>query len=296
MLFGVSSWGTFLPEDQISPLASLTFGNSNITESEFNQEINRISNIYAPIISANGGKLNMSGDWKSEKINAAARQMFGSWQVVITGGLARRPELTLDAMTLILCHELGHHLGGFAFAPATPIPIPVPGADAWAANEGQSDYYATHVCAHNVWGNDLERNAEFRNTTSVEIKSYCDSVWSNTDEQNLCYRNLTAAESVAFTMAALKKDATQPSFETPDQSVTDKTNNKHPATQCRMDTSFQGALCLANFDESIIPGKKAAGGVDSVEAEREALSNSCSSITGFDIGQRPACWFKSRVN
>jgi hypothetical protein len=86
-----------------------------------------------------------------------------------------------------------------------------------------------------------------------------------------------------------------PSFDTPDTSTVDKTISKHPAVQCRMDTSLQGALCTASFDDGLIPGKGMPGGVHGEEAEIQAYQNSCAPYSGFDIGSRPACWFKHRL-
>lgn len=290
------AFATFLPQDQIAPLHLLPKGESNITEEQFNENIRYISEVYEPIVKKHGARLRITGQWSSNQINAAARQAFGIWDVVFTGGLARRPEMSSDGMMLILCHEMGHHLGGFSMAPgvSSPIPIPVP-TGAWASNEGQSDYYATHVCSHKVWGSQLVENAKFRQSAPANIKSHCDGIWQNTDEQNLCYRSLVAAKAISYTMAVLKKDPTMPSFESPDSSKSNETNHKHPETQCRMDTSFQGALCIADFNSDIIPGKNVADGVDSIAAEREAMENSCSNITGLQVGQRPACWFKSRL-
>ncbi|MEZ4742673.1 MAG: hypothetical protein R3B45_09530 [Bdellovibrionota bacterium] len=34
----------------------------------------------------------------------------GRWAVHLTGWLARHSDLTLDAIDLMLCHELGHHV------------------------------------------------------------------------------------------------------------------------------------------------------------------------------------------
>ena len=290
-----SAFATFLPENEIAALELLPKGQPNITEEQFNENIRYISEIYSPIVSKHGARLRITGQWKSDTINAAARQMFGVWDIVFTGGLARRPEMSSDGMVLILCHELGHHLGGFAMAPGISSPMPIPGTEAWASNEGQADYYATHVCSHLVWGSQKEQNAKFRETAPANVRSHCDSVWSSVDKQNLCYRSLVATQHISNTMAVLRKEEKMPSFDTPDTNKSNETNHKHPATQCRMDTSFQGALCSAPFDLSLIPGKKVADGVDSIAAEREAMMNSCSSLTGFQVGLRPTCWFKQRL-
>ena len=65
-------------------------------------------------------------------------RLLNEWRVVIYGGL-EHPLLTLDGLTAVICHEVGHHLGGFAFKTSIL-------GDNWAATEGQSDYFAAHRC------------------------------------------------------------------------------------------------------------------------------------------------------
>jgi hypothetical protein len=287
---------TFIAEEDLA-IQSLPKGYSNdITEAEFKAILKKIGDTYSPIVSKFGGKLQMQGDWKSKKLNAGARQMFGSWQVAISGELARHPDLTADGFALIVCHELGHHLGGFPIAAAMPVPIPieVPNTEAWAATEGQSDYFATQICAKKIWADEKAKNATFRQTAKDIVRNGCDAIYKSVDEQDLCYRTVSGVQSMIRTMANLmKKD--EPKLETPDQTVVDKTLDKHPPVQCRLDTSFQGAICPMNWDESVIPGKKVSSGVDSIEAEQESARYSCTASAGFNYGIRPACWFKARL-
>lgn len=290
LFFSLTVNASWIDEKSLDPnLKPTSLKDANLNEAEFNKIIQNISSVYSPIINQVGGKLKMIGEWKNEKPNAAASQMFGAWNVKISGGLARRPELTPDGFSLILCHELGHHLGGFTIAPAAG-----PGGGAWASNEGQSDYFATHVCAKRIWGDDLDRNSKFREFATQKIVKQCNSVYAETREQDLCYRILAAAESVANTMAVLMNKPL-PDFDTPDTTVVGETSHKHPMPQCRMDTSLQGALCTQIFNDKIIPGKNAEGGGGSINAEREAASFSCMSVSGFQLGLRPSCWFKSRL-
>jgi hypothetical protein len=292
------AFATFIPEEY-EALAPKSTGPSNTDEAEFRQIVSHIQQTFAPKVTALGGKLSVSGDWRNEKLNAGARQQFGTWQVQITGGLARRPELTPDGFTLILCHELGHHLGGFAFSGTelpieNPLPIPIPIGEVWAATEGQADYFATHVCTHKIWAADVAKNAEFRKTATPIMKEACNTAWSTENEQNLCYRALAATESMILTMATLMKKPV-PVYETPDTTVVDKTNPKHPPVQCRMDTSLQGAICTQLFNDTIIPGKKVSAGTGSIDAEKESAANSCTAASGHSVGLRPACWFKARM-
>ena len=56
--------------------------------------------------------------------------------------------MTPDGFALVLCHELGHHLAGN------------PRVQAWAANEGQSDYFSTQSCARELWSGETAENAK----------------------------------------------------------------------------------------------------------------------------------------
>lgn len=288
LVFTLSAQATFLPENEIR-YDRLSRGPSQITEAQFKDLIHQVQSTYVDTVTSLGGRLLISGDWKSEKLNAYSMQAFGGWLIQMYGGLARRPELSPDGFTLVMCHELGHHLGGFSFANST-----APFAKAWAANEGQADYYATQVCARKLWSQQASLNASFRNQVSTFVTSKCDAVWSEREQRDLCYRIAAAVDSLSKTMAGITSKPI-PDFTTPDPKAVAETNVKHPDLQCRMDTNFQGALCTARFNDKIIPGKTTKGGPKGIEAEKEAAQYSCTTMSGFKEGLRPSCWFKARL-
>lgn len=277
---------TFLPESDIR-YDKLTTGPSQINEKQFNDLIRQVQTAYQDIVRDQGGKLRISGSWNSDKLNAGATQLFGSWNVQISGALARRPELTADGFTLILCHELGHHLGGYSFSRQG---FPIGGV--WAANEGEADYFASQACARKLWAQETDLNQEFAKKVSEYAKAKCDQAWTRETEKALCYRVSAAADSIGQTMAGITNKPV-PRFETPDTKVVNQTSDDHPEPQCRVDTSFQAALCAVNFDERVIPGKKVNGGPHSRAAEEEAARYSCMDKNSF--GARPGCWFKSQL-
>ena len=85
---------------------------NNVTKDQFFDALNAVSDIYCPIIESYGAECSFSGDWDDNLINAFAMRLMNEWRVVIYGGLARHPLLTLDGLTAVICHEVGHHLGG----------------------------------------------------------------------------------------------------------------------------------------------------------------------------------------
>ncbi len=293
-LVPLMAWSNWLPDDvagrersELFKIIGIKSNNASMTEAQYTAMIEKVTKIYAPVVQGLGGNLNIMPSWNNDKLIAQAHQKFGSWNIELSGGMARIPTMTLDGLTLILCHELGHHVAGFSFATAA-----LPFLPAWASNEGQSDYFATHVCARKIWENERDVNAKFRESVTSAEQSNCSQVYSGSSEKDLCYRSLAASKSLGDTLAFLS-NKNKPSLITPDTTQVNKTNSRHPNPQCRLDTYLQGALCTATFNDRLIPGKKYSKA--SLKAEQEAASFSCTKTGGFSIGIRPACWFKARL-
>src|SRR5476649_338081 len=87
---------------------------ANITQQQFNDICDSIIAIYQPMAKIHGAVLSVNKDWTDSTVNAYAHQDTSTdWQVDMFGGLARREEITLDGFALVVCHELGHHFGGY---------------------------------------------------------------------------------------------------------------------------------------------------------------------------------------
>lgn len=256
---------------------------ANMTEEEFKQIIEGVVAQYREPAAKQGATLKVNALWTNSTVNASAQQMGNQWIINMYGGLARRPEVTPDGFAMVVCHELGHHFAGFAFKGST-----------WAANEGQSDYFATHACARRVWGKQLNVNAQFRTTVGEFEKSKCDEAYSEQTDRDLCYRTTAAGLSLATLLSKLGSSE-EPRFDTPDEKKVSRTNDNHPAAQCRLDTYFQAALCNKPFDALLIPGKKVSGGRNSLDAEKESAKYTCTELDGKSFGIRPTCWFRSRL-
>jgi subtilisin-like proprotein convertase family protein len=258
---------------------------ANMTEQEFNTIVNTIINYYKPIVSAKGATLKSNNLWTDPTVNASAQQMGNTWIINMYGGLARRAEVTPDGFAMVVCHELGHHLGGFPFY----------GDRDWAASEGQSDYFATQSCAREIWRNQANENARFRGLVGDFEKKKCDAAWNKTEDQDLCYRTAAAGHSLATLLGALRGGSNLPRFDTPDPRKVSSTYTAHPDAQCRLDTYFSGALCPVSFDKNIIPGRNTAGGQTSKDSELTASASSCMTAAGYAGGVRPLCWFKPQL-
>jgi hypothetical protein len=277
--FSYAGHASILPPNNLHLQDGLLAG--GITEKQFNDTIDFVEAYYAPIVASFKGKLNIERNWDDATVNAYANRSGSTWNVAMFGGLARRPEVTVDGFALVVCHELGHHLGGFPFVRD------------WAADEGQSDYFATQACGRNLWKTDFAVNATFADQVNKIAKAKCDANWESTDDRNLCYRISNAGFSLATLLGALGGQV--PDFAKPDTSKVAKTNHAHPKAQCRLDTYLAGALCTVTFDDTKIPGVSSK--LSATEKEKQALAVSCSQFdTKLPFAGRPTCWFKETAN
>lgn len=248
---------------------------SGITEEVFNSTIDKVEAIYSPIITSMGATLNVQRNWTDGTVNAFASRSGSTWNVAMFGGLARHETITEDGFALVVCHELGHHIGG----------APKKGGwfgTTWASNEGQSDYFATLKCLRKVFA--TEDNAEVisRMNVPASLTAACEAQYTSTEDRLICIRGSMAGMSVSRLFMALRNATVEPDFATPDAAVVSSTNHNHPAYQCRLDTYFQGALCQVD-DRSDVSDTDEKAGV-------------CHPVNGDTTGNRPSCWMKHAAN
>lgn len=240
---------------------------SQMTEETFNQIIDRVAEVFEPIVKSRGGNLQMVKNWQDGTVNAYANQSGSTWSVHMFGGLARHQMVSNDGFALVVCHELGHHLAG---APkVTRFFTPT-----WASNEGQSDYFASMKCFRRVYGDDDNQTIVSNMKIDDVVAKKCENVWDSADEIALCKRVSQASQGLATLLNGDKPV----SFSTPDTSVVAKTNHQHPKGQCRLDTYFSGALCKKDIDDET--------------SNRDPKPGYCNRVESIKEGVRPLCWYK----
>ena len=244
-----------------------------ITEAQFNNAIERVEVLYAPLVAQEGGKLVIDRAWDDATVNAYAQRSGSTWMVNMFGGLARHETITEDGMSLVVCHEIGHHIGG---APKKASAW----SNSWASNEGQADYFSNLKCLRRVFLNDDNIAIVKKMTVPATLTAACKKAWPNAADAAICIRGGMAGDSVAKLFAALRS-AAPAKFETPDAKVVTVTDDNHPAHQCRLDTYFQGSLCEVGMNENVATASEVTG--------------TCHGSLGHKIGLRPTCWFKPKV-
>jgi len=281
---------------------------NDVTKEMVQQRIDKALKIFRPIAKEKfGQRLHIENLWKSSTVNARASRVSIDGEKVLKvemfGGISKHYEATIDSTTAIICHEIGHHMGG------APKIGGINKATKWATNEGQSDYWATLKCLRKMFQDDdnvsiMKKRTEIYQTTKDlvrkkvnEVDSFalqkCEGVYKSEPEAYLCYRLAMAGLKTSRVLMSLKfgygslarrwfpsrVEKGMPKFKNQDKSKVSKTNNRHPAAQCRLDTYFAGALCDKPIDED----------VDALDPNIGA----CSIANGDKIGVRPACWLKS---
>lgn len=259
--------GGFMPENDMYISADAKVRN-DMTEEKFNAIIDKVITPYKSIVAKKLGILKVSRKWKDGTVNASAMRLGPVWLVNMYGGLARHQYVTDDAFALVVCHELGHHLGG---APKVSMII-----NRWATNEGQADYFGAMKCFRRVFMND--DNQKIISTMNVPslVQNQCEKSFSSENEIALCIRTAMAGKSLALLLGSGRSI----SFKTPDTSVVERTYNRHPQAQCRLDTYYQGALCDRDIDEKV--------------SNRDPNKGVCTRRSNYETGIRPLCWYKPK--
>jgi hypothetical protein len=242
-----------------------------IDEVTFNSVIDKVINLYKDEVSAKGGKFQINRLWTDATVNANAERQADNWILNMYGGLARHPAITRDGFALVVCHETGHQLGG------APKFMSWFGVTDWAADEGEADYYSTLKCLRRFFS-DEDNTAELAKMTVDPIaQGECQKQYGNTPETLLCVRSIMAGKSVSALFKSLRKETKDPDLTTPDPAVVEQTDDNHPATQCRLDTYYHGALCNVPVTEAL--------------SDTDYHQGSCTEMSKAPLGLRPTCWF-----
>jgi hypothetical protein len=254
----------FLPKNTLS--ISSAHGSNGMDEKRFNDLIEKVEVLYKPIVAQQGAQLVFERLWSDGTVNAYASRRGNQWVVSMYGGLARHSAVTPDGFSLVVCHEVGHHLGG---APKY--------RGEWAANEGQADYFSTLKCLRNVFEKDDNISIVKQLSVPESVTRACESSFGDAASIALCQRTSMAGRSTGELMRLL--GGSPPiDFTTPDPSQVSSTQDAHPAAQCRLDTYFNGSICQVDKSEPV--------------SSTDPTVGTCAEEKNYKTGYRPRCWYK----
>jgi hypothetical protein len=260
-----------IPENDLNiPASQIRVKNSEIqvNENDYNFVLKLLYKIYAPVVKAKGEvDLLLKADWQDGTVNAYATREIETWTIHVPGGIARAPGMTKDSFALIVCHEIGHHLGG---APRTFL------YEGWPSAEGQADYFATSKCLKRYYEELAHEEYSLENVPE-KVVSDCNHAHPILKDVKVCIRSSMASIAFSNFLNELPGAKWKISINTPDSRVVKGTNtNDYPRPQCRLDTLYQGGLCAISSREE-----------NDIE---DPLRGNC--IDETKPGTRPRCWFK----
>lgn len=241
------------------PLRISREAGTGLTETQFTAVLDKFQNIYNSEISKHGAHLVLHRLWSNDTVNSDTSVDGDNWVINAYGGLARFPGITPDGYLMVLCHEAGHHLGGYPRI-----------GSSWASNEGQSDYYAGNKCFPKFSG-----STQF---VPSEVTHKCQLQHADSNGLHKCEQASIAGMNLAQILNKLNGGMESIGYNTPDPKKVGHTNNEHPAAQCRLDTYYNGAVCGASSDVDF--------------SSTEPKKGACSLENGDQIGTRPQCWYK----
>lgn len=215
----------FLPPETQMPV-------SDVTEQDYIQIIQRFMGFATADIYAQYRKpLLIPNEWESPFFAGYAKLDEKYAQISLWGGLVRAPGSTHGALVAILCHELGHLLGG---EPRQRIA----GAD-WASLEGQSDFFAAKTCMPRFF----KAYPQFSLNISEEVVKKC-------GDDLICQKTLQAGlEMMNLLQRYSFKEYTPVDLQTL-APATEELITSYPSEQCRLDTYVHGARC---HDKDCLP-------------------------------------------
>jgi len=246
--------------------------NQLITQMKFNELIDKVVISYQDIFKSYGAlNFNVYREWESSEINAATRRRNGDFEMIVYGGLARFEPLTDDGLLLVLCHVVGHLIGG-----ATTYN---PRND--ASSEGQADYFSTSKCFKKLMASENIDITKIGDIDSYALAKCREAHETQSHDFKVCLRTSKAIESLARTIAKLSDLKEVPQFDTPDPYIRRLILfNGYPSEQCRIDTVFSGSLCHKKYTE--------------LNDMKLYNQGNCTVYENDELGIRPKCWYVPR--
>lgn len=238
---------------------------------QYHQVAMEVKKLFHEDIARQGATLHVRYKMDNTNVNAYASRENNKWFITFYGGMIRHRSFDKDVFATIVCHELGHHLG------KAPYKFPDNDEKKWVSAEGQSDYFATNICLKRLYENKNNESFLQGKDISTIMRKGCRKNFQNQHHYYLCLRNsILARKTGVFTYrisGGRRGNRNKfPRMDEPNDTIVTRTKIDHPDPQCRMDTYFQGALCVEYFND-------------------QTSGPNCENMWSQFSGARPRCWF-----
>lgn len=180
-------------------------------------------------------ELKINAFWNNNVPNAYTKNDENKIDIYILGGFLKSRLMTKNVLALVLCHELGHHMGGYPFGLIQRRGSNDDRPEHDLSNEGQADFWAANNCMWEVLDDKKEH---------FYINQKCLERFRTEEQRSLCQQIINAGKSYVN----LVKNILNLNYET---TVTaNATRNlyvgEYPSLDCRRETYRAGALKRSN--------------------------------------------------
>lgn len=240
---------------------------AEITQQRFYQITQEVLSLYRTQLPYAEEDFSLIMDWEDNSHQTQAAQTYNQdgkkWSLKLTGGLARDPKMSEAGFALIVCHEIGHFIGG------APYKRDFPSGHLWSSTEGQADFFAATKCFKNY----------LKETTVLPLSQHTKLDYAqkicetNSSNPGLCERVISAGHDLASYFYQRRLDNDWPlgpelNADFSDLKAVFMTKNGHPTPKCRLKTYVAGALC-----------------------EKTGKNQYCTREDSPARKSRPRCWF-----
>lgn len=211
---------------------------------------NSLTSIYADKIAEQGGHLKFILSEVPGAPNAyAAKKSEGNWEITVISSFLSLSHQTVPTLGIILCHEIGHFLGGKPYVVGKQMTAAV---RAWAPKkmsvEGQADYFATSECIKNLANKIPDLFVNNKGLLNLHSAQECQRSYTNEKEVKLCNEILTASHQTILVYQQILDQLSIPSsfFAKIENAASDRTLDlvgEYPELDCRYETFIKGTLC-----------------------------------------------------
>lgn len=202
---------------------------SGLKESDVLFLLQTLDHRYGSLIQNSGDKWFSGFVWSQSYLGAGSTNDAGNFKILLWGGLIRARSMTFGALASVVCHELGHKLGG---EPLQKFSDPTMN---WSSAEGQADYFAASQCLPFLY-EDLKVSAPRYLKTEIEpgIQALC----RNARDVSKCQWVASSGVDLIETLQ-IYFDLDQPQADLniwTKEKVSETLYTQYPSYQCRMDT------------------------------------------------------------
>jgi hypothetical protein len=203
-----------------------------VTSSEVNRAefYNITSEIYELFYRPN---ISLKYEWDQPYFTAYAHEESEeSFSLNFWGGLARIPDMLEETWAFVVCHELGHVLGGGPFLNIDSLN--------WASSEGQSDYFAAQICLPRYFKSKGQEDIKYQTFLPFEL-GFCTERYKKQVDHSVCLRLLRAQRGFVAINRYMQNDE---AYEFNKQIQRTNNEGSMPSLQCRMNTLTDGTSCI----------------------------------------------------